>query len=478
MKLQFKIDDYKKEIIYERNKIFSIILFITLIPALINQIKTNTPLLTMVFIDTFVIVPALICFYSYKKKKLALGSMYLTALGSAIGFLGGTIDTGMYAVVFVSVLLISSYQEWKPLVLHCLLTIIGFHFYFKQYIHFEKPEQLGLFYIMYLIMAFGVLLIIRANEKNRKKLVLNEERIENSKSKIEEMLRNKSISEKKLSEFRDKINKNLKLTQHISKEIVYNFSEISKGVEGQTININSINLSLKDIGLIVRDISNSSKTIFKASNETENITQEYSKKTKIMSKESEKVEENIQSTFYLIQELNEKNKDISDILKTLNALSEQTNLLALNASIEAARAGDAGKGFAVVANEVKKLSQDSKYASEKIEIILNEVQGKIVNTVVEVQEGLNIVESNKKTLKETEETFLNLSHKTKEISGYISDNEVVVSSLEYSSEKIIRDMESIAAISEQVNSSIEEILSSIENQNTNIVEILDSFEEK
>lgn len=62
--------------------------------------------------------------------------------------------------------------------------------------------------------------------------------------------------------------------------------------------------------------------------------------------------------------------ELGDIVTTINGIAAQTNLWALNATIEAARAGESGRGFAVVASEVKKLSGDTKAATQRAQDML------------------------------------------------------------------------------------------------------------
>ena len=88
---------------------------------------------------------------------------------------------------------------------------------------------------------------------------------------------------------------------------------------------------------------------------------------------------NIQSVTELV---NERLKEALKVVEEIKQNAKLSNILALNASIESARAGEAGRGFSIVADEMRKFSNISKVASEKINNTLNDITT-AVNTINE-----------------------------------------------------------------------------------------------
>ena len=72
--------------------------------------------------------------------------------------------------------------------------------------------------------------------------------------------------------------------------------------------------------------------------------------------------------------LEDEIKKIDEVLESILQINEQTNLLALNAAIEAARAGERGRSFGVVATQVRKLSEASGEAADRIMVIVNSIR--------------------------------------------------------------------------------------------------------
>ena len=182
----------------------------------------------------------------------------------------------------------------------------------------------------------------------------------------------------------------------------------------------------------------------------------------------------------IMNQINESNRQISEIVKVIgdignktkviNDIVFQTKLLSFNASVEAARAGEHGKGFAVVAEEVGKLAQMSGNAAkeisemldgsiQKVERIVNETKSKVEHLITA---GREKVDAGSRIAQECGEVLDEIVRNASTVSQMAEDIAKASNEQSQGIQEITRAMSQLDQVTQQNAASSEEAASASE----------------
>ena len=238
--------------------------------------------------------------------------------------------------------------------------------------------------------------------------------------------------------------------------------QFSTGIEMWGEKASQIASAAEEMSATVVDIAKNTNNILEESIATANVAKEGEKITVKTAEEIKSIESTMENLQEIMKILDEKSKQIEDVIVFIKDVAEQTNLLALNATIEAARAGEHGKSFSVVAAEIRKLAERTNKSTEEIAQVIKEIQGVVLQVKKEVEKGNKKVEEGVKLSSEASELLNQISGKAERLQDMIQSIAGATEEMAKVSEQIAKDIHDVAVSSKDLKTSIEETMATTE----------------
>ncbi|MBV7272425.1 methyl-accepting chemotaxis protein [Clostridium sp. PL3] len=251
-------------------------------------------------------------------------------------------------------------------------------------------------------------------------------------------------------------------------QIALTVEEIARGTLEQAKSSEEGSQEINQLAERIGIITNSTKDMEKVSIEANDLGNKGLDIITILNVKSKDTEKATDQVSEIVGAVNESTKKISSITETIAQITEQTNLLALNAAIEAARAGEAGKGFSVVAEEIRMLAEQSMDSAREIDSIIKEIQGKSKLAVEAMNKTEEVVESQKRVVKEAEEVFNKIILSIGSLSNKVKETKNSTTEMNANKQSVVAQIYNISAVSEETAASTEEVSASVEEVNANI----------
>jgi methyl-accepting chemotaxis protein len=256
-----------------------------------------------------------------------------------------------------------------------------------------------------------------------------------------------------------------------SNQVADSITEVAQGAEKQlhlvsstTKVVEQMSKGIQQVGANTTVVSASAEKTARAANDGEQAIEKAVNQMAV-------IEQKTTDTAKVIGELEEKSKQIGQIVETISNIAGQTNLLALNAAIEAARAGEQGRGFAVVADEVRKLAEQSQEAAKQIAELIGEVQQRTNNAVAFMDEGKKEVNTGTEVVNVAGRNFREILKMIREISNQINEISTAIEQVTNGSQQVVNAIQEIYIESKNTAGETQTVSAATEEQSAAMEEI-------
>lgn len=201
------------------------------------------------------------------------------------------------------------------------------------------------------------------------------------------------------------LNKIISSLSATSTQIASTIEEHERIASQQSASVNETTTTMDELGASSRQSAEQAEASAAGSRQAFELASQGNETVKEINDNMLIMREKIVAIAEQILNLSEQTSQIANVTNLVSDFANETKMLAMNAAVEAVRAGEYGKGFSVVAMEIRKLADQSKGSTERINALVSDIQKSTNSTVMVTEEGSRAVESVVKQIASTEETF-------------------------------------------------------------------------
>ncbi|WP_231036102.1 methyl-accepting chemotaxis protein [Pectinatus sottacetonis] len=300
--------------------------------------------------------------------------------------------------------------------------------------------------------------------------------VDKMKNSIYNLIRTLSGNIEQLAASSEQLTASSEQSAQASDQIAGAVSKVAAGSEKQLEAANNTSSIVEQISIAINQVAVNTETVANSAESTASAASDGEDAIKKAVNQMNTIEVKTNATAVVIGELEEKSKQIGQIVDVISNIAGQTNLLALNAAIEAARAGEAGKGFAVVAEEVRKLAEQSQDAAKQITELIGEVQAKTDNAVIYMNDGKKEVDMGARVVEGAGTSFEKILSMVKNMTGQIHEISAAVQEITSSSQDVVKAVDSIDDETKKNSAQTQTISASTEEQSSSVEEIATASE--